>query len=139
MMFSAIWFILRESWPFAGNGWAKSLIMKPKLLIPVCITFFTIPLYSSIDLVIKCDTDTLKKNVALTLGATKGAGFFCEMFQVVSSLIHFEDQGLNSVFIDWRNRYFPYKDDFSDEINGWDLFFEPIVVENNQAGASTPV
>ncbi len=122
------------------DAWSKLLIMKQRFfLILGCITFFTMPLYSSIDLVVKCHTDTLNKNVDLQLDITRGAGFFCEMFKVVSSLIHFEDQGFNSVFINWKNRYFPYKDDFSDEINGWDLFFEPIILENKETVPSMPV
>jgi hypothetical protein len=60
--------------------------------------------------------------VDLTVGTNKGAGLFCEFRKVVSSIIHYENDGFNSIFIDWRSPYFPYKDDFADQVNVWNLF-----------------
>ena len=65
----------------------------------------------------------------LTIQSHLGVGFFGELAKVVNGILHFENENLQKIHVDWSQEFFPYKDDpFS---NGWDLFFEPIQVCTN--------
>jgi len=67
--------------------------------------------------------------INLTVSSHLGAGFFAELSKVVAALIHFEEEGLANVYVDWTQEFFPYKNE--PHGNGWDLYFEPIPVDNN--------
>ncbi len=63
-----------------------------------------------------------------------GAGFFAELSKVLTALIRYEEEGMQSVYVDWADEFFPYKDEIHE--NGWDLYFEPINTDDaKQAGA----
>jgi hypothetical protein len=57
---------------------------------------------------------------------TYGAGFFAEMQKVLDSLLHYSQENLRAVHVDWTDEFFPYKED--PHANGWDLYFEPIQI-----------
>ncbi len=99
--------------------------MKKLLII---LVFLHSSLYAPIDLIIV--SEDVDKNVELTVGSHRGAGLFCELRKVVSSIIHYESEEFNSIYIDWTSPYFPYTDSFSSKDNGWDLFFEPITIQS---------
>ncbi len=79
-------------------------------------TYFT-PLFLAI-----CSL-SFAKQIDLTISIQEGAGLYAELHKVLQSIIHYE-KNLNSVFVDWTDEFFPYKDDPYE--NGWDIFFEPI-------------
>jgi hypothetical protein len=68
------------------------------------------------------------KAVSITTKTHFGAGFFAEFGKVVDSLVHFDDHHIRSMYIDWTDQFFPYKE--SPHENGWDLYFEPIQISN---------
>ena len=72
--------------------------------------------------------------INLTIKTHLGAGFFAEFSKVMSGLIHFEEEGLQNVYVDWTDEFFPYKDE--PHGNGWNLYFEPIMVDNNQKNST---
>ena len=53
-------------------------------------------------------------------------GFFSEFNNLIANLIYYEQEGIKSVYVDWTHPRFLYKDNPED--NGWDLYFEPLVV-----------
>ncbi len=57
-----------------------------------------------------------------------GAGFFAELNKVIS-FIKGNEFHLKKINVDWSQEFFPYKDKPQD--NGWDLFFEPIILNSN--------
>lgn len=60
----------------------------------------------------------------LTVTTHLGAGFFCEFLKVIDNILHFEDEHLVKVEVDWTHEFFPYKN--LPRENGWDLYFDPI-------------
>lgn len=71
--------------------------------------------------------NTNDRSADLIVTTHLGAGFFCELTKIIGSLIYYESDGLARVRVDWTHEFFPYKDE--PHGNGWDLYFEPIVVE----------
>ncbi len=67
---------------------------------------------------------TEDRPVDLEIKIQIGAGFFAELHKVVQTIIHYEERGFAAIDVDWRDEFFPYKDDPHE--NGWDVFFEPI-------------
>lgn len=67
------------------------------------------------------------RSLDISVAMHLGAGFFAEMTKVVSSIIHYENDGLTGVYVDWTNEFFPYKD--APHENGWDCYFDPIIIE----------
>ncbi len=65
----------------------------------------------------------------LTIVPCYGAGFFAEMLRVIDNSLHFSKENLKSVYVDWSDEFFPYKDDPHE--NGWDLYFEPIIFSDD--------
>jgi hypothetical protein len=65
-----------------------------------------------------------------------GAGFFAEFGKVIRNLIFYEHDGIRSVQVDWTNQFFPFKNDPNE--NGWDLYFEPIVLNRDPFDMSEP-
>ena len=72
----------------------------------------------------------------LTVTTHLGAGFFCEFLKVVDNILHFEDEQLNAVTIDWAYEFFPYKNGPYE--NGWPLYFEPIQITQNNDNDNAP-
>ena len=52
------------------------------------------------------------------------------MHKVVQTIIHYEPRGFSNIIIDWTDEFFPYKNDAHE--NGWDCFFEPIILTNKK-------
>ncbi len=75
-------------------------------------------------------------SINLVVKTQVGAGFFSEFLKVVGSIIHYEDERVNSACVDWTNQFCPYKDDPHE--NGWCLYFDPIHMgkEDNTASLS---
>ncbi len=77
------------------------------------------------------------RSVDATTTTHLGAGFFCEFGKVICNLIYFEQDGIRSMYVDWTNQFFPFKDD--QHGNGWDLFFEPVVIDSDILDTSQSV
>jgi len=67
--------------------------------------------------------------VDLTVYSYIRCGFFWELQKVLDNIVHFEDEGLARVNVEWTQPFFPYKDSL--EENGWPLFFEPIQLKQD--------
>lgn len=67
--------------------------------------------------------------IELVVSSHFGAGFFCELGRIVTSIISNADMGIVKVSPDWTHEFFPYKD--KPHENGWDLFFESITHNGN--------
>ena len=70
----------------------------------------------------------MQAQVDVTVATHRGAGFFAEFGKVIQNIIHYEPEGIHTLKVDWTNQFFPFKN--STEENGWNLYFEPVVTEN---------
>lgn len=66
-----------------------------------------------------------------------GAGFFCLFGGVIGDIIHYEQDGIRSLYVDWTHEFFPFKD--APHENGWNLYFEPVVVDTSKINLNEPV
>ena len=102
-----------------------------KLFIFIFYSFFTgnitKPLYGN----------QLSRSVDLIITPHIGGGFFCEFGKVINSLIYYEQEDIRHVYVNWTNQFFPYKDDPNE--SGWDLYFEPIQINQNSVDMNKPV
>lgn len=87
-----------------------------------CIVFINIPCF----IFPKVKT----RGVDLTIKTHRGAGFFAELTKVVASIMHYEQEGFSRIYVDWTDEFFPYKNDPQE--NGWDVYFEPICLNNRR-------
>jgi hypothetical protein len=69
-------------------------------------------------------TASFAKNIVIGTTTQRAAGFFCELQKVVIDLIHCDKYDIYDVVPNWRDPFYPFKDDPSE--NGWDLFFQSI-------------
>lgn len=113
-----------------NKGYSKKYLFFSILWIPI--------IHCSVDLTIPCTkfSDAPYRSVDLKVTTHLGAGFFAEFLKVVNTLIHHEPEGLASVHVDWTYEFFPYKD--GPHENGWNLYFEPITIENKGNDTSPP-
>ena len=97
----------------------------------VILFLFTSHLSIPINIIVHSDWNDLWKrsvDVEATMHYQAAAGFFAEFGKVVSSLIYYERDGINSFKVLWTHPFFPFKND--PKSNGWDSYFEPIVTDN---------
>ena len=66
--------------------------------------------------------------IKLTVNSRFTAGFFADLLSVISIIRGYEPLNLKELNVDWTQEFFPYKDNPHE--NGWDLFFHPIVFDN---------
>ena len=88
----------------------------------IFLLFIANQVFCSVDLIISSQEN---RSVDILGPHYVGAGFFCQLNKVLEPLIHFEAEGISSVYIDWTSPNYSYKDGYTNE-NGWDLFFEKI-------------
>jgi hypothetical protein len=86
----------------------------------IVLLFFMTILVNSVNCAQQCEP------LEVTVPTHLGAGFFCEFLKVVNNILHFEDENLVRVSVDWTHEFFPYKDQPHE--NGWDLYFDPIEI-----------
>jgi hypothetical protein len=79
----------------------------------------------------------INRSVDATASSHIGGGFFCEFGNVISNLIYYEQDGIRSMYVDWTDQFFPFKD--KPHENGWDLYFEPIVLDVNTTHIDEPI
>ncbi|HRN78496.1 MAG TPA: nodulation protein NodZ [Candidatus Dependentiae bacterium] len=83
-----------------------------------------------VDITLKYVNDSFAtRSVNAVILTHLGAGFFAEFGKVISSLIHYELDGIRSMYVDWTDQFFPFKDKPYE--NGWDLYFEPVIIEES--------
>ena len=82
-------------------------------------------------------SNPMDRAVNAAIHSHTGGGFFCEFGKVIASLIHYEQDGIKSMKVDWTHQFFPFKDGIHE--NGWDLYFEPIKTESNNIDPNEPV
>ncbi len=81
-----------------------------------------------VDVTSSCQFEKIiKRSVNITQASHIGGGFFCELGNVLVDLIYYEQDGIQSMFVDWTNQFFPFKN--APYENGWDLYFEPIQLD----------
>jgi hypothetical protein len=112
--------------------------MYKKFIALACLWYGAIS-YSTVDLTISARSSTkhTTRSAALTVTTHLGAGFFAEFSKVLMGLIHYEQEGLANVYVDWTDEFFPYKDE--PHGNGWDLYFEPIQVDKSAINPTEPI
>lgn len=94
--------------------------------------------HANVDIIIESEPPPIiHRSVSITTKTHLGAGFFAKFKKVLLNLIHYEQSGIRSCSIDWTNEFFPYKTTPNE--NGWDLYFEPIIVDQNQMNSSEPI
>ena len=73
----------------------------------------------------------------ITVESRIGAGYFAELINVVATIKGYESRNLKKLNVDWSQEFFPYKNHPHE--NGWNLYFEPIVFDNeDDEGAAPP-
>lgn len=78
-----------------------------------------------------------ERTVEIIQKARIGCGFFCEFGAVVTDLVHYNQDGIRSMYVDWTYEFFPFKD--KPHENGWDLFFEPIQIDVSTINLNEPI
>lgn len=95
--------------------------------ILVLIVFIFKSCESGVSLTLLPIYNNLHRAVGINHKSHLGGGFFNEFGVVIANLIHYEQDGIKSVYVDWTDEFFPFKNELSE--NGWDLYFEPIQVD----------
>lgn len=96
----------------------------------ILLVFFINNCAALVEVITSSQSKRLTRSVAVTQASHIGGGFFCEFNGVLTDLIYYEQDGIKSMYVDWKDQFFPYKN--KPDENGWDLYFEPIQVDTSK-------
>jgi hypothetical protein len=76
----------------------------------IMMIFFTQISTGLVEIATSCQFEKIiKRSVNITQTSHIGGGFFCELGGVLADLIYYEQDGIESIFVDWTNQFFTQK------------------------------